>query len=156
MKHAFSRLVAGMLTLALLFSLSPFALADEGLTGVFVDEIIPMIDELLEQTYAEAFDGQELDISKDLFTVESGVIYFDFDKLQIRIAGARNYRTYNLADENYFSIAVMMLCGTMDAVGWPDFGIRLYSVSDGQTQALTQEQVSIISAELTKMLGGKE
>lgn len=148
MKHAFSKLATGMLTLALLIALSPFALAEGDVPGIIVDTLIPANEQLLTESYTQLFDSEEMTISTDKFTTESGFMSFDFDKTQIQLAGAESYRTYTFTNDLYFRMAVAVLCGAVDSFDGLSYGLRMDWVENGQTDAMTQEDVHAIAGQL--------
>lgn len=151
MKHGLQRLVSGFLMLAILISLTPFAMAADK-AGMAIDLIIPPTEELLTGTLVNVFDANDLTISKESFIGKSGTIYFNADKSKIMLMGEESQRTYAFTDETFFAMAVATFCFALDTADGLDYGIKVYYVSDSETERLSEDDISDISAMLTSLL----
>lgn len=152
MKHGLQRLVSGFLMLALLISLTPFAIADSDTASQAIDLIIPPTEEVLTEAFVDIFDRDDLTISKESFVGKSGTIYFNANKSKIMLMGKENYRTYTFTDDTFFSVAVATICFALDTADGLDYGIKVYYVGDDGTERLSEDDISDISAMLTNIL----
>lgn len=148
MKLGIKKIVGLLLLATMLLGVAQVAVADYNLGGEFMDGLIPICDELLE----EIIDSENYIKSSEFVTGKAGTIYINFDTNKVLFVGDTVYRTYYFLDADSHKLYTAAMCYVLDTANVMNLGVKIYWVSDGETKQVTEEDLSKVGAQVATWL----
>lgn len=149
-KRSCSKASVYFITIVLLLSMFVTTAFASDTAGKIIDILIPGVDDLIEE-FAEqdVFSKSSYTILHDSGLGKAGTITIDLDDNTIKMIGNEEKRKYTFLDNDDGELGFTLTLGgvilTVNNTDLLDYGVKVFLVSDGDTDLLDEDGLSTAS-----------